>query len=397
MSLRGIRDRFGLAGNVLVTLGATLIVGMGEELWTRFMPKYLEVLGAGIGGIAVYGTLRDFLDSIYQYPGGWLADRLGRARSLMVFTLLSAAGYAVYEMSRSWQPILAGTLLAAAWTSLAQPAVFSVVGDSLPPQRRSIAFGLLAIVKRVPIIAGPLVGGWIILQAGLPGGMKISFLISIALAAAAAIIIRRFYAEPRSGRRNPASAFSIWKSFPPYLKRLLLADCIIRWAEGMPSVYVVLFVINVLGYSALTFGFLTSLQTITSMLVYIPVSISADRGNRRPFVLITFLFFALFPLLLGISHSSLSVVAAFVAGGLRELGEPARKAMIVDLAAPALRGRTIGLYYFIRGMAVFPASLAGGWLWTISPRAPFLAASALGLIAVALFAFSSPRTSVPVA
>src|SRR3989304_2643368 len=61
----------------LVLRGPILILGMGEELWMRFVPKYLELLGAGAWGIAVYGTLKDLLDAVYQYPGGWLADRLG--------------------------------------------------------------------------------------------------------------------------------------------------------------------------------------------------------------------------------------------------------------------------------------------------------------------------------
>ncbi len=65
--------------------------------------------------------------------------------------------------------------------------------------------------------------------------------------------------------------------------------------------------------------------------------------------------------------------------GLRETGEPARKALIVDLASAGARGRAVGLYYLIRGLAVFPASLVGGWLWTINPRLPFYAAFAVGV------------------
>lgn len=390
--MKSIREHLGLAKNIRVTLACILIVGMGEELWARFMPKYLEYLGAGIRGIALYGTVRDFLDSVYQYPGGWLADRLGRSRSLVVFTVLSAAGYFTYYLSRSWWPVVLGTILAAAWTSLAQPALFSVVGDSLPQNKRSIAFGLQAITKRIPVIIGPLLGGWMILTVGLPGAMRTSFLISIVLAGGTIAVIRQFYAEAGRADGERVSALGIWRSCDPHLKRLLLADCFVRWAEGMPSVYLVLFVTNVLGYSAFTFGFLTSVQTASSMLVYIPVSLYADRGNRKPFVLLTFIFFAAFPLILGLSRTLIPVILAFVAAGLRELGEPARKAMIVDLAEPSLRGRTIGLYYFLRGMAVFPASLAGGWLWTFDSHLPFFVASAIGFVAVLLFAVAPPSS-----
>src|SRR5437763_39402 len=69
------RDRLGLERNILVMLGVILLVGLGEGLWVRFLPQYLVVLGAGTWGVAVYGALKDLLDAVYQYPGGWLADR----------------------------------------------------------------------------------------------------------------------------------------------------------------------------------------------------------------------------------------------------------------------------------------------------------------------------------
>lgn len=75
-----------------------------------------------------------------------------------------------------------------------------------------------------------------------------------------------------------------------------------------------------------------------------------------------------------------------VDGGLREIGEPARKALIVDLAEPHLRARSVGLYYLVRSLAVAPAAFVGGLLWQRSPMLPFLAAGAVGLVGTAVFA-----------
>ena len=72
------RTSLGLERNIITMLVMTVFLGIGEELWTRFIPKYLELLGAGAWVIASYGTLRDFLDAVYQYPGGLITDRLGR-------------------------------------------------------------------------------------------------------------------------------------------------------------------------------------------------------------------------------------------------------------------------------------------------------------------------------
>jgi hypothetical protein len=75
-------------------------------------------------------------------------------------------------------------------------------------------------------------------------------------------------------------------------------------------------------------------------------------------------------------------------GGLREIGEPARKALIVDLALPSLRARTVGLYYLIRSLAIAPAAFVGGLLWRLSPAAPFYTAAAIGLVGVVVFVLS---------
>ncbi len=96
-------------------------------------------------------------------------------------------------------------------------------------------------------------------------------------------------------------------------------------------------------------------------------------------MILTYVFFTLFPLAVLASKSFEALLLAFAIGGLREIGEPARKALIVDLAHPAARGRTVGTYYAIRGFAVAGAAAVGGALWTIRPAFTFLAAGALGV------------------
>jgi MFS family permease len=123
----------------------------------------------------------------------------------------------------------------------------------------------------------------------------------------------------------------------------------------------------------------------TAILSYFPAARLADRTGRKPFVIATFVAFSLFPLAVEVSQSFRALVLAFVVGGLRELGEPARKALIVGLAQPHLRARSIGLYYLIRSIAIAPAAFVGGLLWRISPSVPFRVAAAIGLVGTLVF------------
>ncbi|MGH2452392.1 MAG: MFS transporter [bacterium] len=372
-------------------LVAILLLTFGEELWSRFVPKYLEFLGAGAWGVAAYGTLKELLDAIYQYPGGWVTDRLGRRAALIFFTLLAAAGYILYLVAPRWEWILLGTFLAAGATSLTLPTVFAVIGDSLPQTRRAMGFGVQSIWKRVPIIVAPPIGGALIAAVGLAAGMRVGLAATVLLALVAVVVVRRHYRESAPPPDAEALRFrDVWRTMDRRLRRLLVSDCLARLAEGIPSVFVVLYVVNVLRADLLAFGWLTSVQMATAILLYVPVARLADRTNRKPFVLLTFTFFALFPLALISAGGGLWLIGAFAVAGLREIGEPARKALIVDLSAPAARGRAVGMYYLIRGFVVFPASILGAYLYVIDPKAPFFAAFLVGAAGAALYGFWGP-------
>lgn len=126
-------------------------------------------------------------------------------------------------------------------------------------------------------------------------------------------------------------------------------------------------------------------QMITAIACYLPAAHLADRFGRKPFVVATFGAFSLFPVAVVTAHSFSGLAAAFLVGGLREVGEPARKALIVDLVRPEVRARGIGLYYLIRSLAITPAAMLGGTFWSINPTLPFVVAGAVGLAGTALF------------
>ena len=119
---------------------------------------------------------------------------------------------------------------------------------------------------------------------------------------------------------------------------------------------------------------------ITAMLIYIPVAYFADRSTKKPFVLITFGFFTLFPLILIFSRSFPMLVLAFIVRGLKEFGEPTRKALIMDLAPEDKKASVFGLYYLIRDVIVSIAAFGGAFLWNISPTTNFLVAFGFGII-----------------
>jgi hypothetical protein len=102
-------------------------------------------------------------------------------------------------------------------------------------------------------------------------------------------------------------------------------------------------------------------------------------------------FFAVFPLAVRLAATFPALIAAFCIGGLKEIGEPARKSLIVDLASDEQRARTVGVYYGIRNLVVVPAGIIGGLLWQRAPTLPLDAAFVIGSIGLVVFVLTARR------
>ncbi len=144
-------NSLGIERNVAAASGAVFLVGLGEELWKKFLPKYLESLGASVVAVGLFGTAEDFFDAIYQYPGGWLADHWGRQRAFLIFLAAAIVGYFIYLSSPAWPYLFLGLAFVMAWQAMGSPAMFATIGDALPKERRAMGFTVQSMLKRVSL------------------------------------------------------------------------------------------------------------------------------------------------------------------------------------------------------------------------------------------------------
>src|SRR5205809_2778981 len=145
-------DFFALKRNLVIILIAILVIGTGEELWMRFVPKYLQTLGAGVFVIGLCDGLRTLLGAIYAYPGGVVVDRWGHRRAFLAFNILSIVGYTLVLVIPHWGAVIAGMFLFLSWTCFSLPATLSLIGATLAPERHSMGVGVQMVIKRLPIM-----------------------------------------------------------------------------------------------------------------------------------------------------------------------------------------------------------------------------------------------------
>src|SRR5882672_4982213 len=195
-TLKSLADFFGLKRNLVILLIAIFVIGAGEELWMRFVPKYLQAVGATVFVIGLYDALRTLLGAIYAYPGGVLVDRWGHRRAFLTFNIVSIAGYAVVLLIPHWGAVIAGMFLFLCWTCFSLPATFSLVGAALAPNRYSMGVGIQSVIRRLPIMIAPILGGMLIDHFGVVNGVRIALIISILLSAGTILVQRQLRDEP---------------------------------------------------------------------------------------------------------------------------------------------------------------------------------------------------------
>src|SRR5437868_12081478 len=173
-----VAEFFALKRNLVILLIAILVIGAGEELWMRLVPKYLQVLGASVFIIGLYDALRSLLGAIYAYPGGVVVDRWGYRRAFLTFNLFSIVGYTLVLLIPPCGAVLVGMFLFLSWTCLSLSATFSLVGSTLSPTRYSMGVGTQSVIKRIQIMIAPILRGMLIVRLGVIVGVRIGLLVS---------------------------------------------------------------------------------------------------------------------------------------------------------------------------------------------------------------------------
>ena len=392
---------FGLKRNLVLLLIAIFVIGAGEELWMRFVPKYLQALGATVFVIGLYDALRTLLGAIYAYPGGVIVDHWGHRRAFTIFNIISIAGYALVLLVPHWAAVIAGMFLFLSWTCFSLPASLSLVGAALDANRHSMGVGVQMVIRRLPMMISPIIGGILIDQFGIIGGVRIALIVSILLSAVTILVQRLLREKSNDGTRDVVATavhlkrWTFWQSvrgFNAPMRRLLLSDILVRFCERIPYAWVVIFTMDYIGVSGEQVGVLTAIEMLAATLCIIPTSHFADKYRREPFVIATFVMFTLFPIALLMSRSFSALIIAFTIRGLKEFGDTSRKALIIGYSEPERCGQMIGAYYLVRDLVVSTGAILGAYLWNLGPALNFLGAAAIGAVGTIFYIRTTRRS-----
>ena len=435
------RQFFALERDVLVLSLAMLAFSLAFQMTSRYVPEYLNVLGASAGVIGLYGSVGNLISAVYPYPGGALSDRIGSRFALTLFGTIATVGFLLWYVAPFLPPVdlpviefalpalgaisLGGTVdpwiwlfvglfLTQAWKSFGLGATFAVVKQATAREQLAMGFASTEVFRRIGFLLGPLIAaGLLAAAADFVTGFQFVLLVAIGFGAVATVAQHVLYdaSEDSLGKsfEGISEILADLRAMPATLRPLLVADTLVRFANGMVYVFFVIVVTDFLtvgfdfgGVSLRPdafFGVLLGIEMVIALLSMAPVSKLAERTGLKPVVAIGFTVYAVFPILLIYAPADQwLLLALFAFSGLRFAGLPAHKALIVGPAERDAGGRVAGTYYLLRNTLVIPSAALGGWLygsdWTVEtvagtvtagPELAFGVASIVGAAGVAYF------------
>ena len=424
------RQFFSFRRDVLVLSVAMFAFSLGFQMTGRYIPQYMKVLGATNFVVGLYGTVGNIISAAYPYPGGAISDRIGSRYALTLFGLISSLGFLFWLVAPTlgtvtvagitiepWFWIFAGLFLAQAWKSFGLGATFAIVKQSVPPSRLARGFASTEVFRRTAFLIGPLLAaGMLFVFADFQVGFQVILAIAMVFGIVATLTQHYLY-EPEDtsiGKEfeGVREIVTDLRDLPEELRPLLVADTLVRFANGMVYVFFIIVVTEFLAVSldlgAVTldpdvfFGVLLAIEMVIA-LVSMPVAAKlAERVGLKPVVGFGFFVYAIFPVLLisvpeGVPFTAGLVILMFAFSGLRFAGLPAHKALIVGPAEQKAGGRVSGSYYLVRNTIVIPSAAIGGAIYggfsvpgtglsyAGSPTLVFTIATVIGLVGVGYF------------
>ena len=361
------------------------------------LPAFLASLGAGPAQLGLIEGVAESVASFAKLFSGYLTDRIERRKPIVV---------AGYFAANTVKPLLA---LATAWwhillirfTDRLAKGVRGaprdvMVAESVPKNRLGSAYGLIQSMDSAGAIAGPLTALVLLSRFGIrsvfwAAAVPGTLCVLVALLGIREVRRAAPRGEPRAAvptpeKFNPRAAASPGERIVLPSSFYFVLGAVTLFSVGNSSdMFLVLRAQN-LGIRVALAPLLGLVFNITYTLASWPAGWFSDRVSRRLVGSIGYVIFAAVYFVFGRAPSTLAIwIAMAVYGFYYALTQPVLKALVVESVGEQVRGRALGIYFFVTSVATLAASLITGELWKHYGAAiPFYFSAALALLAAGL-------------
>ena len=380
-------------GNLAVIGASNVAAGVGSGLISAYVSLYFVGLGGSPLMLGAMTAASSIVGVFMFLLGGLIADYYGRRKIVVLSAFYAGFFPLLYAVTLDWRLFVVLSVVAVIG-SVSTPASRALIVDSISPRRRTVGIASLQVVSSLPATFAPLVGGWLIQNYGLLDGFRLACVYTGAATFISALILLFFLKEtlrPEAGlelktAQPGKSRNRIMPSapLPTGLKALILSYAIIAFANAAVGPYYILYATSAIGLTPLQWAPIASIQTL-AIALKIPGGWLSDRLGKRNIMIVSVLACAPCTILFSLARSflqALIIAALLVVTGIYYA--PAHEALQADLTPRKIRGRITALWQLSSAVLSAFGTLAGGFLFQISPATPFYLFTAAELVAALL-------------
>lgn len=404
-----LRREFGfISGNYQVLVISWVIMDLAMEMPVVNFQYYVQdVLGGNSFPMAlgIIGFANWFAMAIVAFPGGYLADKYGRRWLITTMTFVMALSNLFFAFALSWHFILFGTIVHSLCL-IYQPALFAMVQDSLPPERRGMGSSIIQLIHGAFNTPGPIIAGLLLLAFGLEWSMRIIYIIVTILYVAAAVWRLRLKETLSDGEpirfryfissypKAVKECFNVWKVVPRSALWLFVVQTLVMFGMSLTNVMNAIYAKNNLGIPEDQWWLTFIPLLVTMIIVSIPIGKIVDKVGRKIPLTLGLLVFGCATLIFVTGN----LVTVMIAMSLFAIGQllvmSAAMALSTDLVNPENRGKVVGFRNFVGYIFNGFGMLLGNFLYvSFFPQLPFYATFALLIpgLAITLFLVQEKR------
>ncbi len=382
------------AARNIYAFGATSFLNdAATEMAYWVLPAFLVSLGAGPAQLGLIEGLAESVASFAKLFSGYFTDRLERRKPLVVagYFFANAVKPLLAVVSAWWQILLIRFTDRLAKGVRGAPRDV-MVAESVPKQRLGAAYGLIQSMDSAGAIAGPLAALVLLAHFDIR-----SVFLAAAVPGALAVLVALF--GVREVRRRVTNDSEVKAAHQ-------ITSAPLAPRSGLPrSFYFVLIAVTLfsLGNSSDMFlvmraqdvGIRVALAPLLGLVFNVtytlgswPAGWLSDHLPRRWIAAAGYFIFAGVYFVFGRAPSTLAIWITMAVYGLYyALTQPVLKALVVEAVDSPVRGRALGVYFFVTSVATLAASLVTGELWKrYGAGVPFYVSAGLALFAAALLA-----------
>ncbi len=373
-----------ISGNYRILVISWIIMDLAMEMPVPNFQYYVQALGGTGLALGIIGLANWICMAIVAFPGGYLADKYGRRWLITTMTFIMALSNLFFALAPTWHFILIGTIVNSLCL-IYQPALFAMVQDSLPPERRGMGSSIIQLIHGTFNTPGPIIAGLLLLQFGLVTSMRIIYTIVTILFLIAALwrlklkettivnkepIRFRYFisAYPQAIKES----FKVWKRVPSSAFWLFLIQTLLMFGMTLTNVINAIYARDVLGIPEEQWWLVYIPLLITLIVASIPIGKVVDKIGRKIPLTLGLLVFGSASLIFVIGNLPMLMVAMslFAIGQLLVMSSA--MALFTDLIPPENRGKVVGFRNFVSYIFAGLGMLLGNYLYVnVLQQLPF--------------------------